>query len=205
MWAFSGGRFPLAIGVLQVLALDIGTDMLPALALGAEPPRPGLLDGPPQRGHLVDHNVLRRAFGRLGPAEAIVAMLAFTTVLAAAGWRPGHPIPSDAVVWTASGAAFAAIVLGQMATALACRSTTRWIGAVGVAGNPMLAVAIAVELAVLAAFLAIPPVAAVLDHRLPTLAGTFVAISAIPVITLVDYVDKRRHTAGSASRGDVRP
>ena len=41
IWALSGGRFPLAIGVLQVLALDIGTDMLPALALGGEPPRRG--------------------------------------------------------------------------------------------------------------------------------------------------------------------
>ena len=38
VWALSGGRFPLALGVLQILALDIGTDMLPALALGAEPP-----------------------------------------------------------------------------------------------------------------------------------------------------------------------
>ena len=38
LWALTGGSFPLAIGVLQVLALDIGTDMLPALALGREPP-----------------------------------------------------------------------------------------------------------------------------------------------------------------------
>ena len=40
VWALSGGRFPLALGVLQILALDIGTDLLPALALGAEPPEP---------------------------------------------------------------------------------------------------------------------------------------------------------------------
>jgi len=38
VWALTGGRLPLAIGVLQVHALDIGTDMLPALALGGEPP-----------------------------------------------------------------------------------------------------------------------------------------------------------------------
>ena len=44
----SGGSFPLAIGVLQVLALDIGTDMLPALALGAEPPREGIMERPPR-------------------------------------------------------------------------------------------------------------------------------------------------------------
>ncbi len=37
------GSFPLAIGVLQILALDIGTDLLPALALGAEPPNPRTL------------------------------------------------------------------------------------------------------------------------------------------------------------------
>ena len=51
LWALTGGSFPLAIGVLQVLALDIGTDMLPALALGREPPRPGLHGraAPPRR------------------------------------------------------------------------------------------------------------------------------------------------------------
>jgi len=38
VWALSGGRFPLALGVLQILALDLGTDTLSAVALGAEPP-----------------------------------------------------------------------------------------------------------------------------------------------------------------------
>ncbi|HEU0078893.1 MAG TPA: HAD-IC family P-type ATPase, partial [Longimicrobiaceae bacterium] len=37
LWALSAGSAPLALGVLQILALDIGTDLLPALALGAEP------------------------------------------------------------------------------------------------------------------------------------------------------------------------
>ena len=44
VWAMSGGRFPLALGVLQILALDIGTDTLPAVALGAEPPGRHVLD-----------------------------------------------------------------------------------------------------------------------------------------------------------------
>jgi Cation transporting ATPase, C-terminus len=33
------------MGVLQVLALDIGTDMLPALALAAEPPNRRIMSG----------------------------------------------------------------------------------------------------------------------------------------------------------------
>ena len=47
VWALSGARFPLALGVLQILFLDLGTDLLPALALGVERPTPGLLDRPP--------------------------------------------------------------------------------------------------------------------------------------------------------------
>lgn len=39
-------QFPLALTVLQVLSLDIGTDLLPALALGAEPPGPHAAEGP---------------------------------------------------------------------------------------------------------------------------------------------------------------
>ncbi len=195
VWALSGGRFPLAIGVLQVLALDIGTDMLPALALGAEPPRPGLLHGPPVRGHLIDRTILRRAFGRLGPAEAVVEMVAFVAVLAAGGWRPGDTAPTGALVLTASGAAFSAVVLGQLATALACRSSTRWVGQSGVRGNPLLVAAIVSELALLAVFLTVGPLADLLGHQVPSLLGFTVAATSIPTVILVDFVDKRRHPA----------
>ncbi|MGN6577504.1 MAG: cation-translocating P-type ATPase, partial [Nocardioides sp.] len=54
VWALSGGSFPLALGVMQILALDLGTDTLSAVALGAEPPAEHLLDGPPVRGRLMN-------------------------------------------------------------------------------------------------------------------------------------------------------
>ena len=53
-WALTGGKLPLAIGVLQVLALDIGTDMLPALALGAEPPNRRIMSGRVRQRSLID-------------------------------------------------------------------------------------------------------------------------------------------------------
>jgi hypothetical protein len=65
LWAMTGGQFPLAIGVLQVLALDIGTDMLPALALGTEPPRSRIMQGRRARS-VVDRNLLLRSFCVLG-------------------------------------------------------------------------------------------------------------------------------------------
>lgn len=69
IWALSGGRFPLALSILQILCLDLGTDMLPAIALGAEPPRAGLLNRRPDKHHILDRAVLLRAFGLLGPRK----------------------------------------------------------------------------------------------------------------------------------------
>lgn len=85
VFTVTGGGIPLAISVLQVLALDIVTDLLPALALGAEPSSSRVLDGPPPRRRLVDRAILRRVFGLLGPVEATVSMGAFLAVLASAG------------------------------------------------------------------------------------------------------------------------
>lgn len=113
VWALSGGRFPLALGVLQILCLDIGTDLLPALALGAEPPNTRALARPPLGRHLVDAALMRRVFGVLGPAEALMVMTAFLVGLLAAGWRPGESFPTGHALDAASGAAFAAVVIGQ--------------------------------------------------------------------------------------------
>ncbi len=72
-WALTGGQLPLAIGVLQVLALDIGTDMLPALALGAEPPSRRIMSGRVRQRSLIHRRLLRRALLVLGVTEAVCA------------------------------------------------------------------------------------------------------------------------------------
>jgi magnesium-transporting ATPase (P-type) len=204
VWALSGGRFPLAIGVLQVLALDIGTDLLPALALGAEPPKPGLLAHPPRTRHLIDGSLLRRVFGVLGPTEAILEMTAFLVALTVAGWRPGAAFPTDGALLAASGAAFSAVVIAQLANAFACRSTTRWPGALGWATNRLLLVAIGVEALVLLGFLFIGPLARLLGQAPPPLAGALVALLAAPALLAADAAHKwwlrhgRRSAASSA-------
>ncbi|MGB0095548.1 MAG: cation-transporting P-type ATPase, partial [Solirubrobacteraceae bacterium] len=43
VFALSGGKIPLPLTVLQLLAFDVGTETLPALALGREPAEPGLM------------------------------------------------------------------------------------------------------------------------------------------------------------------
>ncbi|WP_456789318.1 cation-translocating P-type ATPase C-terminal domain-containing protein [Cellulomonas sp. P5_C5] len=106
-----------------MLALDIGTDLLPVLALGAEPPNRRTMEGRRAQA-LVDHVVLRRAFAVLGPAEAVASIGAFLVVLVMGGWSLGE-VPSAALPAAASGVAFSGIVLGQLANAYACRSECR--------------------------------------------------------------------------------
>ena len=199
VWALSGGRFPLALGVLQVLALDLGTDTVSAVALGAEPPARHLLEGPPVRGRLLNRTVARRAFGLLGPIEAVGALAAFLVSFVAVGWRPGETFPTGDVLAAASGAAFMAVVFGQTANAFACRSSTRWPGSLGWTTNRLLLPAVGVGLAVSTLLLVVPPLADALGQLPPPLAGWAAALSVPAVLLGADAADKRRRRrVGSA-------
>ncbi|HXF72570.1 MAG TPA: cation-transporting P-type ATPase [Actinomycetota bacterium] len=190
VWALSGGRIPLALGVLQILALDIGTDTLSATALGAEPPERDVLSGPPARGRLLDRTVAVRAFGLLGPIEAAAAMLAFLASFAATGWTLGEPFPGGRTRLAASGAAFATVVLAQTANAFACRSAALPPWRLGWWSNRLLVGGAAIELAVAIAALIVPPFAAALGHAPPPGAGWAVAFASMGAVLAADALWK---------------
>ena len=194
LWALSGGTIPLAIGVLQVLALDLATDTLSAVSLGAEPARPGMLVGRPTRRRLLDRAVAVRAFLVLGPAEAAASMVTFFVVLWMSGWWPGEPLAASDRAH-ASGAAFLAIVLGQAATAFACRSDHVWVGGMSPWGNPLLVGAKLVELVLTAVLLGVPVFAGALMQAAPTPAGVALACLAPCAVVAVDWASKRRRRA----------
>lgn len=191
VWALSGGYFPLALGVLQIIALDLGTDTLSAVALGAEPPAKHLLEGPPVHGRLMNRTVLRRAFGLLGPLEAVLSLAAFVVSLVALGWRPGNPFPTGHALAAASGAAFITVVLAQTANVFACRSSSRWPGALGWFTNRLLVPAALTGLVISLLELWVPPIARLLGQWNPPLWGWIVALASMPVLLAVDALDKR--------------
>ena len=159
VWALSAGRIPLMITVLQVLALDIGTDLLPALALGAERPELGVMERAPRATteRLLDRDVLLRAFGFLGPIEAVLSMLMLP--LGAAlyfGWSWGGALPHGDGLHTLSAMVFSAIVMMQMANSFACRSDPASLLSIGPFSNRLLLGAVGVELATLLAFIYVP-------------------------------------------------
>ncbi|PWU60535.1 haloacid dehalogenase, partial [Micromonospora globispora] len=99
----------------------------------------------------------------------------------------------------ASGAAFTAIVLGQLANAFACRGVVRPAWRIDPRRNPLLLGAVAVELVLLGVFLTVPPLPGLLDGDLPTALGWLLAATAVPTVLLFDAAAKR------ARRADARP
>ena len=80
LFAFSRARIPLALNVMEVLSIDLGTDLMPALALGTELPEPGVMDKPPRdlNEHVITTTLLARAYLWLGPIQSFAAMSAFS-------------------------------------------------------------------------------------------------------------------------------
>jgi magnesium-transporting ATPase (P-type) len=189
-WALTGGQFPLAIGVLQVLALDIGTDLLPALALGSEPPSRWVMRGAVRNRSLVDRGLLLRAFGVLGPTEALASLAGFSAVLLSGGWRWGED-PGGELLAVASGTAFAIIAVAQMANAVACRSATRPAWRLPPFQNRLLLAAVAAEAVLLLVFLGWPALADLLGGSWPTGLGWVFAAAAAVLLLAVDALAKR--------------
>jgi magnesium-transporting ATPase (P-type) len=188
VWAISDGEIPLMISVLQVLALDIGTDLMPALALGAERADPSVMDRPPRArdARLLDRHLIGRAFGFLGPIEALLSM----TMLPLGAWLfydwPHTQLPTQGPeLATLSTLVFAAIVVTQMANAFECRSNPASLFTIGPLSNRLLLAAVGIELLLLLMFVYLPPIAEVLGQRaltvaqwLPVLATPWLLVAA---------------------------
>jgi calcium-translocating P-type ATPase len=157
--AFVLARIPLPLTIVQILAVDLGTDMLPALALGAEPPAPDTMRRPPRPRdeRLLNAALLVRAYLWLGMLEAIAALAAYFFVLEGGGWRHGEALAArDPLYLQATTACLAAIVVTQVVNVFLCRDPLRSAFSPGLASNPFILWGIAFELALLAAIVYTP-------------------------------------------------
>ncbi|MBK8338489.1 MAG: cation-transporting P-type ATPase [Sterolibacteriaceae bacterium] len=203
-------RIPLPLTVIQILAVDLGTDLLPALALGAERPHADTMRHPPRRRgeRLLSWPLLARAYLFLGPLEALAAMAAFFFVLSGAGWEYGAELArNDPLYLQATTACLAAIVLAQVANLFACRDPLLPAWRLSVRHNPLLLVALAAELGLLLAIAYTP-----LGNRLFGTAPLPLAVwlYAAPYAVLLLLAEEARkwlcrrlpgNGAGAASRG----
>ena len=163
-YALAGGAIPLPLTVLQILAIDLGTETLPALALGREPAEPGLMERPPRPAGegIVQRSMLSRAWGMLGLTSAALVLSGFFFVLLHAGWRPGDATGQGSALhgaWRqATTMTFVGIVACQVGTAMAARTTRSSLRSIGVFSNRLLLWGIGFELAFTAALIYVPVV-----------------------------------------------
>jgi len=163
IYALSGGSIPLPLTALQILAIDLGTETLPALALGREPAEPGLMDQPPRprTTGLLTWAMLIRAWLWLGLLEAALVAGGFFFVLLRAGWTPGDATGAGAPLHhaylMATTMSFAGITACQVGTAFASRTSRASLREIGVFSNPLLLGGVAFELVFAAALIYLPP------------------------------------------------
>jgi magnesium-transporting ATPase (P-type) len=159
VWGVTLGAVPLPLTVMQVLAIDLGTDMLPAIALGAERPEPGTMTRPPRpRGErLLNRRVLARVYGYVGLFEGLAAMASFLFAYGLGGWRPGMPLADSGARYVqATTMTQTGIVMAQVGASLAMRTNRRSVFSIGLFSNRLLLVGIAFELALAACLIYVP-------------------------------------------------
>ena len=151
LFALSGARIPLALNVMHVLSIDLGTDIVPALALGAEPPEPGVMDRPPRNlsEHVITRSLMVRAYLWLGIPQSLATMAAFYFMYWTSGyWGQWLDLPSSGPLHlSATAMAFAAVVTTQIGNLFAQRSERVSTFRISPFNNPMLWVGISTELA----------------------------------------------------------
>lgn len=153
LFALSRGRIPLALNVMHILSIDLGTDIMPALALGVEPPEPDVMDKPPRSlaEHVITAPLLLRAYVWLGPVQSLAAMAAFYFHYWTHGyWGRWLDLPAGGALYQAATAmALAAVVTTQIGNLFAQRTERTSIFRITLFSNRLMWVGITTELALI--------------------------------------------------------
>lgn len=152
-------NIPLPITVMQILAIDLGTDTLPALALGVGPSESDVMDRPPRsrEERLLNRFVIFRGYIYLGLIEAVLVMSGYFWILFSAGWSFGVSLSfNDPLYLKATTMVFAGIVMAQIGNLLGCQTTRTSAFKVGVFKNKWIIRGIIFEMAVLLSIIYIP-------------------------------------------------
>jgi len=160
IFALSGARIPIALNVMHILAIDLGTDIVPALALGAEPPETGVMDRPPRdlNEHVITRSLLLRSYAWLGPIQSAAAMAGFYFMYWTNGyWGQWIDLPGVGGLYqSATAMALGAVVTTQIGNLLTQRTQTASFFKSPLFNNKLVWIGIASELLAVAAFVYLP-------------------------------------------------
>ena len=151
-------NIPLPLLVVQILAIDLGIDVIPSLALSREPPEVGIMQEPPRS--VTERLFNRRVFLRslyIGLIIAAGAMFGCLNAWFTGGWRFGLPLDSTSLVYVkGTTMTFAGIVVAQAGNVLACRTSKTSIFKTSLRSNKWIWLGIAAQISILSAIVYVP-------------------------------------------------
>jgi len=193
LFLFSRGLIPLPMTVMQVLAIDLGTDMVPAIGLGAEPPEAGIMQLPPrsQKEPLLNARLLGKALLWYGMIESVASMSAYFFLNWLNGW-PGVPLAAEGTLMyrMATTMTLAGVVATQVGAVIGCRTDRASIFRIGFFTNRLVLWGIAVELTLLGIFIYTPFLQPIFNTAPIGLREWAYLFAWTPVIFLLDELRK---------------
>ena len=186
------GLVPLPLTVMQILTVDLGTDLLPALGLGTEKAEPGIMDQPPRplNSHLLNRSIIWKAFGWYGLIASVVSTAAYFYVNHVNGW-PNVPLAGSGMVYAeATTITLGAIVFSQIAAAMNCRTQISSVFSIGLFSNHRILTGIVVEVVLIALLMYVPFLQGVFNTG-PLNLSEWIFLFCIPVpIFLIEELRK---------------
>lgn len=149
---------PLPLLIIQVLAIDLGIEIIPSLALSQEPPEAGIMRQPPRsvKERLFSKNVFLRSL-YIGIIIAAGAMFGCLNAWSAGGWYLGMQLdPNNAVYIKGVTMTFAGIVIAQIGNVLACRTSKTSLFKTNLRSNKWIWVGIASQISILSLIIYVP-------------------------------------------------
>ena len=185
---------PLALTVIQILCIDLCTDIVPSMGLGQEKPdRQVMRQKPRSRRHkLLDWPVIAHSYFFLGLIEAAFSFSLFFFVLHQGGWVYGTEIAANAPLYlSATGLTLSSIVLMQIGNLFGRRSSRGSGLDMSVLKNPLIVGGITFEIIFSWAILYFPPLGRVIGTGPVDPALYAFAWLGVPLIFGLDYLRKR--------------
>ena len=92
---------PLPLGILAVLCIDLGTDMLPAISLAFEESEENLMRRKPRNpdtDHLINERLIFLSYGQLGLIQAAAGFFTYFVIMAENGFWPDRLVGQQELV-----------------------------------------------------------------------------------------------------------
>ncbi|MDF2942872.1 MAG: cation-transporting P-type ATPase [Herbinix sp.] len=193
MFLFSRGAIPLPLTVMQILTIDLGTDMLPALGLGTEKPEKGIMDLPPrnQKEPLLSRKLVLKAFLWYGLLGSAASAFSYFFINIQNGW-PNVALAGEGnpVYIKATAMALAAIVFTQIGAVFNCRTEKQSVFKVGIFANKQVNLGIVFEIIIIFALVYLPPLQSVFHTSALSLSDWLLLCIWPPLILLIEEVRK---------------